>query len=154
MLLFFPSLAGGVHMAHDLKRKGSGGGVCVRLSGHVADALAKARVAQGDCGISVHQKLVDCLAFGQTRQGSVLPKNRRHVALCSHQAVVANHQGAVAQVKALVEYFPKGVKVAVGRASDVNQVERDNALVESSVILGLSGLPVLGAGHVVVAVRR
>lgn len=150
--LRLPLGAGIIHMLHDAQGKGLGGRVGVALAGHILAALIQARIAQADGGITAVQQLVDGLALLQAGQGAILPQDGRGIGQGALQAVVAAHEGFMAQVQALVEDLPELVEVAAGGQSHVHQVDGDHALVEAAVILGLAGLIVLGVGHVVPAV--
>ena len=140
VLLLAPFLARRVQPVHDFEREGRGGGVGVRLAGHVADALAQPRVAERDGRVAAEQQPVDFLALLQAGERAVLPQNRGNVGDRPHQAVVPRHERAVAQLKPLVEDFPEGFLVAAGRAGRVHEVYRHHALVEPPVELGLAVL--------------
>ena len=79
IMLCLPPAAGGVHVLHNLKRKGGCGGIGMALSGHIFYALIQSRVAERDGGISAVEQLVDRLALFEAGAGSALPQNRRRV---------------------------------------------------------------------------
>lgn len=150
--LRLPLGAGIIHMLHDAQGKGFGGRVGVALAGHILAALIQARITQADGGITAVQQLVDGLALLQAGQSAILPQDGRGIGQGALQAVVAAHEGFMAQIQTLVEDLPELVEIAAGGQSHVHQVDSDHALVEAAVILGLAGLIVLGVGHVVPAV--
>ena len=122
-------------MSHNLERERCRGRVGMRLSGHISDALAETGVSERYRRISADKQLVNRLALLQSRAGTVLPENRGGVGQRAHKAVVAAHQRPVAQVKALVEYLPELIVVSAGRAGDVDEIQRDDALIEPTVEL-------------------
>ena len=144
IVLALPLGAGIVHMLHDMQRKGLGGRVGVALAGHILAALIQARIAQTDRGIATVEQLVDRLALLQAGQCAVLPQDGRGIAQRALQAVVAAHQGLMAQLKALVKQLPELVKIAAAGQCHIHQIDRDNALVETAVILGLAVLVQIG----------
>ena len=48
---------------------------------------------------------------------------------------MAKHQGAIAQIKTLVENFPEFLKIPAGGKCDVGQVDGHDTLVEAAVEL-------------------
>ena len=144
IVLALPLGAGIVHMLHDMQRKGLGGRVGVALAGHILAALIQARIAQTDRGIAAVEQLVDRLALLQAGQCAVLPQDGRGIAQRALQAVVAAHQGLMAQLKALVKQLPELVKIAAAGQCHIHQIDRDNALIEAAVIFGLAVLVQIG----------
>ena len=104
---------------------------------HVLDALIQAGIAQADGGVSAHEQFVDRLALLQTRQGAVLPKNRCGIRKRTHQTLMTAQQGAMAQLKTLVEDLPELVHVLMRAQRNIGQVDGHNALVKATVVLGL-----------------
>ena len=143
-----PFLAGVVHVLHHLQGEGGGGGVGVALAGHVLHALVQPSVSQGDGGVAVVEQLVDGLALLQPGAGAVLPEDGRHVGQRALQAVVAAHEGPVAQLQPLVKNLPELVQVTAGAERHVRQVDGHHALVEAAVVLVLARLVVAGVGDV------
>ena len=138
-------------MLHDIERKRRRGRVRVRLAGHVLDAFVKSRVAEGNGRIAAVQELIDRLALFEPRQRAVLPENRRRVRERALEAVVAAHEGLVAELEPFVENLPELIKRAAGRERHIHQVDRHDALIESAVILGLTRLVIAGVCHIVPA---
>ena len=108
----FPLLALVVHLLHDGEGERRGTGVGVALAGHVLHALVKSRVAERDRGIAVVEELVDGLTLFESCARAVLPENGRRVGERALQTVVAAAQGAVAELKTLVENRPEFFNVA------------------------------------------
>ena len=121
---------------------------------HVLDALIQAGIAQADGGIAAHEQLVDRLALLQTRQGAVLPKNRRGIRKRAHQALMTAQQGTMAQLKALVEDLPELIHVLMRAQRDIGQVDGHNTLVKATVVLRLGRVIVQRVGDIVKAVAR
>ena len=121
---------------------------------HVLNALIQAGIAQADRRVSAHEQLVDRLALLQTRQGAVLPKNRRGVRKCTHQALMTAQQGTVAQLKALIEDLPELVHILVRAQRNIRQVNGHDALVKATIVLGLARVIVQRVGDIVKAVAR
>ena len=144
VVLLFPLGAGIVHVLHYVQGKGLGGGVGVAFSGHIFAALIQACVTQADGGVTAVQQLVDGFALLQAGQGTVLPQDGGGVAQGALQAVVAAHQGLVAQLQAFVKDLPELIKVAAAGQGHIHQIDGDNALVEAAVILGLAVLVHVG----------
>ena len=119
---------------------------------HVLNALIQAGITQTNGGVTAHEQLVDRLALLQTGEGTVLPKNRCGVRKRTHQTLMTAQQGAVAQLKALVEDLPELVHVLVRAQGDIGQVDGHNALVKATVVLGLVWVIVQRVGHVVKSV--
>ena len=143
-----------VHVLHDGHGKRRALLLGVAVTRHVLNALIQAGIAQADRRVSAHEQLVDRLALLQTRQGAVLPKNRRGVRKCTHQALMTAQQGTVAQLKALIEDLPELVHILVRAQCDIRQVDGHNALVKATIVLGLVRVVVQRVGNVVKTVAR
>ena len=65
---------------------------------------------------------------------------------------MAAHQGLVAKLQPLVEDAPELVHRAAGGERHVDEVDRDDALVEAAVVFRLAGFVVASVGNVVPAV--
>ena len=143
-----------VELLHHLEAELLALGLGELLADHREDALPEPRVAERDRRVAAVEELVDLLALVEAREGSVLPENRRRVGGRPFQALMAAAEGAVAELAALVEEAPELLHVAVRGKRDVDEVDRDDALVEAAVVLRLAGLVVLGARDVAVAVAR
>ena len=144
VVLVLPLGTGVVHVLHNVQRKRLGGGVGVALAGHILAALIQARIAQADGGIAAVEQLVDGLALLQAGQRAVLPQDGRGVAQRALQAVVAAHQGLVAQLEALVKNLPELVKIAAAGQGHVHQIDGDNALIKAAIVLRLAVLVDIG----------
>ena len=131
----FPLLALVVHLLHDGEGEGRGTGVGVALAGHVLHALVESCVAERDGGVAVIEQAVDRFALFEPCARAVLPENGSGVGQRTLQTVVAAAQGAVAELKALVENRPELFDVAACGQRHIRQVDRDNALVEAAVEL-------------------
>ncbi len=145
VVLVLPLSTGVVHVLHNVQRKRLGGRVGVAFAGHILAALIQARVAQTDGGIAAVEQLVDGLALLQAGQCAVLPQDGRGVAQCALQAVVAAHQGLVAQLEALVKNLPELIKIAAAGQGHVHQIDGDNALVKAAIVLRLAVLVDIGS---------
>ena len=144
VVLVLPLSTGVVHVLHNVQRKRLGGRVGVAFAGHILAALIQARVAQTDGGIAAVEQLVDGLALLQAGQRAVLPQDGRGVAQCALQAVVAAHQGLVAQLEALVKNLPELIKIAAAGQGYVHQIDGDNTLVKAAIVLRLAVLVDIG----------
>ena len=144
VVLVLPLSTGVVHVLHNVKRKRLGGRVGVAFAGHILAALIQARVAQTDGGITAVEQLVDGLALLQAGQRAVLPQDGRGVAQRALQAVVAAHQGLVAQLEALVKNLPELIKIAAAGQGHVHQIDGDNTLVKAAIVLRLAVLVDIG----------
>ena len=144
VVLVLPLSTGVVHVLHNVKRKRLGGRVGVAFAGHILAALIQARVAQTDGGITAVEQLVDGLTLLQAGQRAVLPQDGRGVAQRALQAVVAAHQGLVAQLEALVKNLPELIKIAAAGQGHVHQIDGDNALVKAAIVLRLAVLVDIG----------
>ena len=129
-------------MLHHAQSKGLCTGIGVALAGHILHALIQTGIAQTDGGVAAEQQLVDLFALLQSGQCAVLPQNGSGIAGSAQQSLVPCLQCAVAQGQTLVEDFPELLKVALGGECHIHQIDGDNALIESAVVLGLAGLGV------------
>ena len=149
---FLPALARVVHVLHDFERKRRGRRVSVGLSSHIFDALIKSRVAEGNRRVATIQELVDRLALFEPRERAILPEDRRGVRERALEAVVAAHEGLVAELEPFVENLPELIKRAAGRECHIHEVDGHHALIEPAVVFGLVRIVVSGVCYVVPAV--
>ena len=84
------------------------------------------------------EKFVNLLTLFKSCQSTVLPQNRSGITDCALKSVVTAHQSAVTQFESAVENLPELSLVPARTQSDVYEVNRNNALIESAVILRLS----------------
>ena len=143
-----------VHLLHN----GHGKRRCLRigvtLARHVLYALIQTGISQADGGIATIQKLVDGLTLFQASKRTVLPQNRSRIGKGSLQAIVTAHQRLPAKLKTLFEDAPELVHVAIRRASNVYQIDGNDALVEAAIVLGLARFVVSCVCHIAISVAR
>ena len=137
-----------VEFSHDLKAELLAVGFGELFAVKREDAFPKPGVTERNRGVAAVEKLVDRLALTETRERAVLPENGSRVGNGPLETVVTAAERLVAKLAALVENAPEPVDIAVGRESDVDEVDRDDALIEASVELRLSGLVVKGVRDV------
>ena len=137
---------------HDGHGKGRALLLGVAVARHILDALIQAGITQTNGGVTAHEQLVDRLALLQTGEGTVLPKNRCGIRKRTHQTLMTAQQGAVAQLKALVEDLPELVHILVRAQRDIGQVDGHDALVKATIVLGLVRVIVQRVGHIVKSV--
>ena len=152
VLFGFPLGTGVVQSLHDLEAElftGFGG---VGLTLHVVDALCQTGIAEGDGGVTAVEEFVDGLAGFQTGDGAILPEDGSDVGRRAEQTLVADAQSSVAEVEALFHELPELLFILAGRAGDVDEVQGDNALVETAIVLMDAFFEVLGVFRVAVTV--
>ena len=139
ILLLLPLRAGVVEALHDLKTQL----LALRFGELSADqlvhALPQSRIAEGYGGVAAVKELVYLLALFEPCERAVLPKYGCGVGKRSFETLVTRLQCAVAKFQPLVEYAVELLHVVGTRtARHVHEVYGDDALIETSVILGLA----------------
>ena len=124
-----------VQALHDLEAELTSLIGSVGFSCHAHAHLIKTRIAKADGAVVVKEQAVDLLALFEAGDGAVLPQDGSDVGDSPQQSLVAAAQGAVAELQAFLQNLPELVHIPVGGAGDVDQVDGDNTLVETSVIL-------------------
>ena len=112
----------------------------VGLAGHAHAHLIETRVTQADGAVVVKEQAVDLLAFFQAGDSAVLPEDGRDIGDSSQQSLMAAAQGAVAELQAVFKDLPELVHISVRGAGDIDEIDGDDALIETSVVLVLSVL--------------
>ena len=111
------------------------------------------------------KQLVDGFALFQAGQSTVLPVDRRSIGQSTAQTLVTDLQRLMTQLQPLIENLPEGVIQILdivmvagclpnfqSAQSNIGEVDGDDSLVETPVILGLIGLVIAGIGNIVPAV--
>ena len=108
------------------------------LARHKLDALIKTCITERNGGISAEEKLVDGLALLQSCQCTVLPENGSGIGQGALKTLVTAKERAVAKLQSFVKDLPELFNVTAGGKCYVGQVDGNNALVESAVVLRLA----------------
>lgn len=143
-----PFRAGIVEKLHDANAKFFPYSGSVGCAFHVIDTFGESGIAQRNRGIAIEEKLINGFSWLQTGQSPILPKNRSHVAWSAEQAFVAKLQGAVAEFQTIAEDFPEAFFVFTARASNIDKVNGDDALIEAAVVTVLTGNIIQSVGNV------
>ena len=109
----------------------------MRYAGHITCTLTQSRISQRNGGISAKQQLVNRLTLLQARQCTILPQNRSHIGRRSKKSLMSAHQCTVAKLKTLIHNLPELIHISLGRTCHIHQIDRNNSLVETSVVLRL-----------------
>ena len=150
VLFLSPLRALVVQILHDLQCKRLRLRIRMGLSGHAYTHLVEAGVAEGKGGVVSEKKLIDLLALLEACQCTILPEDRCDIRGGAHQALMTDAECTVAELQALIEDTPEGLHVAMCRAGDIHEVDRDDALVETAIILMLALREIAGIRLIII----
>ena len=113
------------------------------LAGHPHAHFVNSSISQRNGGIVVVEHLIDCLALLQPCSSPMLPDDRGNVGGYTDQPFMPDLQRLMAKFETFVKNLPKLLHVTVCFTGNIGKVERDYALVDRGLSLGLYGFPAL-----------
>ena len=138
--LLFPLVTCIVHVLHNIQCKWCSIRICMGFSCHIFHTLVKSCISKRNRWISSIEKFINRFSLLQAGKCSELPQNRCCVRQCSFQTVVSAHQCAIAKFQSVIKDLPELIHISTGRKCNVNKVDRNNSLIETSVELVVSVL--------------
>ncbi len=136
-----PLGAGGVQCLHNLQTESLTLRLGQLFAGDLINTLPQTGVTQADGAVAAMQQRSNGLSLAQAGKGAVLPQNGGGIGKGTLQPLVTTLQGTVAKLQPLLQYLPELRLVAgllAGGAGSVHQVDGDNTLIETTIVLGLA----------------
>ena len=128
-----------VQLLHNLESELFAVRISMGYTQHSHGHLIETCVTKGDGGVITEEQFVNRLTLLQTCQSAILPKDGSYIRACAHETLMAATQCPMAELKPLFEDFPETLHISIRRTCNINEVDGNNTLVETSIILMLAG---------------